>query len=51
MEKRVKLTVDLDTSLDTEFRAAVFKRFGLRRGAIAQALIEAVKLWIASSKG
>ena len=42
----VRLNITISESLDKEFRDAVFKRFGLRKGDIQRAVEEAIRLWI-----
>jgi len=42
----VKWTVNIDEELDRKFREAVFKVKGLRRGALKEALEEAIRLWL-----
>ena len=39
-------TVSIDDELDREFRETVFKVKGFRRGALKEALIEAIRLWL-----
>ena len=45
-----KLIVDIDDKLDTDFRNAVYKKYGLHQGAIKQAVVEAVQEWIKKVK-
>ena len=42
----VKWTVNIDEELDRRFRGTVFKVKGYRRGALKEALEEAIKLWL-----
>ncbi len=42
----VKWTVNIDEELDRKFRETVFKVKGYRRGALKEALEEAIKLWL-----
>ncbi len=42
----VKWTVNIDEELDRRFRATVFKVKGYRRGALKEALEEAIRLWL-----
>lgn len=44
-----KLTVLLDDKLDEKFRKAVFKRKGMHKGNITEAVEEAMLLWINTS--
>jgi hypothetical protein len=41
-----KLTVLIDDKLDEEFRETVFKKKGMHRGNITEAIEEAIDLWI-----
>jgi len=41
-----KLTVNIDGKLDTRFRETVFKKKGMRKGNITNALEEAMLMWI-----
>lgn len=41
-----KMIFELDKSVDEKFRDVVYKRKGLRRGAIKEALEEAIDLWM-----
>ena len=43
---RVQVNFNLDDILDEKFREVVFKRKGMRRGAITEAYEEAIKMWI-----
>jgi len=40
------LHVEIDPDLEREFRLEVLKRKGARRGALAEAVEEAVRLWL-----
>ena len=40
-----QINVSIPDTEDEEFRAKVFERKGLRRGAISESFTEAVKLW------
>lgn len=42
----VKWTVNIDDELDRRFREVVFKVKGFRRGALKEALEEAIELWL-----
>ena len=46
-EGTVRLNLTISGELNEQFREAVFKRFGLRKGDIQRAVEEAIKLWIA----
>lgn len=41
-----KITVLIEDKLDERFRRAIFEAKGLRRGAITEAIEEAIELWI-----
>ena len=41
-----KIIVMVDKNLEKEFREAVFKRYGLKRGNITKATEEAITDWI-----
>jgi hypothetical protein len=41
-----KLTVLINDELDTKFREAVFKKKGMHKGNIVEAVEEALELWI-----
>ena len=41
-----KWTVKIDDELDRKFREVVFKVKGYRRGALKEAIEEAIRLWI-----
>jgi len=41
-----KLTVLIDDKLDEKFREAVFKKKGMHKGNITEAIEEAIDLWI-----
>ena len=40
------LNVFIDDSLDERFRAEVFRRIGLRKGALKDAVTEAIEMWL-----
>jgi hypothetical protein len=42
-----KLTVLIQDDLDEKFREAVFKKKGMHKGNITEAIEEAIDLWIA----
>lgn len=46
----VKITFDLDNNLNDKFRKTIASSKGLYRGVIQEALIEAINLWIKSTK-
>ena len=46
----VKITFELDNNLNAKFRKIIASSKGLYRGAIQEALIEAINLWIKSTK-
>lgn len=46
-----KLTVLIKDELDEEFREAVFKKKGMHRGNIKEAIEEAIEMWINKQKG
>jgi phosphorylcholine metabolism protein LicD len=46
----VKITFDLDENLNEKFRKTIASTKGLYRGAIQEALIESIHLWISSTK-
>jgi hypothetical protein len=41
-----KILISLDDDLEDKFRKTVGARIGVKRGALAEALEEAIKLWI-----
>ena len=41
------IRMNLDPELDHQFRENAMKKFGYRKGALTQALIEAINLWLA----
>lgn len=43
---RKKLTVNIDGKLDTKFRETVFKKKGMKKGNITNAVEEAMLMWI-----
>jgi hypothetical protein len=46
----VKITFELENNLNNKFRKTIASSKGLYRGAIQEALIEAINLWIKSTK-
>jgi len=49
-EKEVRITGYISQELDERFRRAVFHIYGLRSGAISQAIREALTLWLEKYK-
>ena len=45
----VIVKVDLPSHINDQFKSMVIERYGLRRGAITLALLEAIKLWTEQS--
>lgn len=43
-----KLNVKIENKVDTRFREEVFKRKGMKKGNITEALEEAMLLWIST---
>jgi hypothetical protein len=41
-----QISVFIDDDLDTEFRVAIAKKLGLKKGNIKIAIEEAIRLWI-----
>jgi hypothetical protein len=41
-----KMNIVLDDELETKFRETVFKRKGMKKGNISEALEEAIKQWM-----
>ena len=46
-----KLTVLIDDKLDEDFRGVVFKKKGMHKGNITEAIEEAIDLWIEKNSG
>jgi len=42
----VRIVVDIDDSLNKEFRKVIIERFGSCKGALRRAVEEAIKIWI-----
>ena len=42
----MKINVTIDDKLNEEFRTAVHKRKGMKKGNISEAIEEAIRLWI-----
>ena len=45
-----KLTFVLDAETEKKFRAHVFKKKGMKKGNISEALVEAIDVWIKDNK-
>ena len=45
-DKKQQLNFSIDYELDKEFRSAVYRKKGLRRGAMVEAFQEALKMWV-----
>jgi hypothetical protein len=45
------LNVEIDDELEKQFRMKVLERKGSRKGALTEAVEEALKLWIEAGKG
>jgi len=45
-----KINIIIPDKLEKEFREAIFKRFGMKRGNISKAIQEAIKDWIKKQK-
>jgi hypothetical protein len=45
-----KILVALDEDLEKRFREAIFKRYGMKKGNLTNAISEAIELWL-KSKG
>jgi hypothetical protein len=43
-----KLLVALDDELEKRFREAVFRRYGMKKGNLTNAVSEAIDLWLKS---
>lgn len=41
-----QINANINSDLDEEFRKAVFAAKGMRRGAVSEAIHEALELWI-----
>jgi metal-responsive CopG/Arc/MetJ family transcriptional regulator len=46
-----RIVVDIDDDLNKEFRKVIIDRFGSKKGALKEAIEEAVKLWIQKQRG
>lgn len=42
----VKTTIEIDDALDKKFRMAVATSKGMRKGALSEALEEAIEAWV-----
>ncbi len=47
----MRIVVDVEEPLGKEFRKAVIDKFGAKKGALRQAITEAIKLWLEQAKG
>jgi hypothetical protein len=45
-----RMTIELSDELDREFRMKVAKEYGGKKGALGDAIEEAVKLWLKQKK-
>jgi len=45
-----KINLIIPDKLEKEFREAIFKRFGMKRGNISKAIEEAIRDWIKKQK-
>jgi len=41
-----RLVITIPDELEREFREAVYKRYGMRKGNITKAVIDALKMWV-----
>ena len=41
-----RIVVDIDDALNRQFRKAIIDRLGNRKGALRDAIEEAIKLWV-----
>lgn len=41
-----KINLSIDDALEKRFREEVFKRYGMKKGNIQQAIEEAIQVWI-----
>jgi hypothetical protein len=41
-----RIVVDIDDDLNRQFRKAIIDRFGSKKGALKEAIEEAIKLWM-----
>jgi len=44
-----KLVITIPDELEQKFREAVYKCYGMKKGNLTKAVIEALKMWIASA--
>ncbi|MBI4393170.1 MAG: hypothetical protein HY556_05135 [Euryarchaeota archaeon] len=47
----VRMNIVLPSDLETEFREAIYKRKGMKKGNISEAFTEAVQLWLKTNMG
>lgn len=45
-----KIIVDVPDKLEKRFREEIFRRYGMKRGNIKQAIKEAVELWVTAKQ-
>ncbi len=45
-----KITVEIDDTIDRQLRHAVLEKFGTKKGALAKAVEEALRLWLKEQK-
>jgi hypothetical protein len=45
-----RLDMTVDNNLDKRFRAAVYKKYGMKKGSIKTAVEEAILLWLKEGK-
>jgi len=45
-----KITLTLDDDVEKRFREEVFRRFGMKKGNIQQAIEDAIHVWIKTNK-
>jgi hypothetical protein len=46
-----KITLTLDDDIERRFREEIFKRMGMKKGNMQQAIEEAIERWIRSKRG
>ena len=44
-----RLTVSIPDELEKELRKAVYDRYGMKKGNISKAVVEALRLWLKSA--
>ncbi len=45
----VKVTFEIDSKLEQRFKKTVFKKKGMKRGNIKEAINEAIEMWISKN--